>query len=79
MSNFPAKGIGAVYTDHLAKHGYDVILVARNEAGLTALFRAPRPWHGCSGRSPSSRSDVEIGPRSRWWHGRFGSRKEQNN
>ncbi len=32
-----STGIGAVYADHLAKRGYDLILVARNEAKLTAL------------------------------------------
>ncbi len=30
-------GIGGVYADRLAKRGYDLILVARNEAKLTAL------------------------------------------
>lgn len=32
-----STGIGAVYADRLAKRGYDLILVARNEARLNAL------------------------------------------
>src|SRR6266849_4751314 len=32
-----SSGIGAVYADRLAKRGYDVILVARNEARLKSL------------------------------------------
>ena len=32
-----SSGIGAVYADRLAKRGFDLILVARNEARLTSL------------------------------------------
>src|SRR6266404_6328983 len=32
-----SSGIGAVYADRLAKHGYDLILVARNEERLKSL------------------------------------------
>jgi uncharacterized protein len=32
-----STGIGAIYADRLAKRGYDLILVARNEARLNAL------------------------------------------
>jgi uncharacterized protein len=32
-----SSGIGAVYADRLAKRGYDLILVARNQNRLAAL------------------------------------------
>jgi uncharacterized protein len=32
-----STGIGAVYADRLAKRGYDLIVVARNEARLKEL------------------------------------------
>jgi short-subunit dehydrogenase len=32
-----STSIGAVYADRLAKRGYDLVLVARNEARLRAL------------------------------------------
>jgi uncharacterized protein len=32
-----STGIGAIYADRLAKRGYDLILVARNQSRLTAL------------------------------------------
>src|SRR6266850_7350124 len=43
-----SSGIGAVYADRLAKRGYDLILVARNEARLEALSARLR---GETGRS----------------------------
>lgn len=32
-----SAGIGAIYADRLAKRGYDLIFVARNEARLKSL------------------------------------------
>jgi short-subunit dehydrogenase len=32
-----SAGIGAIYADRIAKRGYDLILVARNEKRLNAL------------------------------------------
>ena len=40
-----STGIGAIYADRLAKRGYDLILVARNEQRLNAAAErcAPKP------------------------------------
>ncbi len=43
-----SRGIGAVYADRLAKRGYDLILVARSEAPLTALSTRLRSETGRS-------------------------------
>jgi hypothetical protein len=34
-----STGIGAVYADRLARRGYDLIIVARNQEKLNALAR----------------------------------------
>ena len=41
-----SSGIGAIYADRLAKRGYDLILVARNETRLAALARRLRDETG---------------------------------
>jgi hypothetical protein len=43
-----SSGIGAIYADRLAKRGYDLILVARNQGRLTALAQRLK---GETGRS----------------------------
>jgi NAD(P)-dependent dehydrogenase (short-subunit alcohol dehydrogenase family) len=37
-----SSGIGAIYADRLAKRGYDLILVARNQSRLAALAQRLR-------------------------------------
>ncbi|AJK49473.1 SDR family NAD(P)-dependent oxidoreductase [Burkholderia plantarii] len=53
MSKLPAvlitgasTGIGAVYADRFARRGHDLVLVARNQARLTALAERLRAEHG---------------------------------
>ena len=41
-----SSGMGAVYADRLARRGYDLVLVARSEAGLEAVARRVREETG---------------------------------
>ncbi len=41
-----STGIGAIYADRLAKRGYDLILVARNEHRLNAVAKRLRAETG---------------------------------
>ena len=41
-----SSGIGAVYADRLARRGYDLILVARNEKRLETITARLRPETG---------------------------------
>src|SRR5689334_14882268 len=43
-----SSGIGAIYADRLAKRGYDLIVVARDEAKLQALSDRLSPETGHS-------------------------------
>jgi uncharacterized protein len=53
-----SAGIGAIYADRLAKRGFDLILVARNEARLKALSARLRDETGRSvGVLPADLSD----------------------
>src|ERR1700677_3570028 len=45
-----STGIGAIYADRLARRGYDLILVARDEARLNALAARLREAAGVAGR-----------------------------
>ena len=53
-------GIGGVYADRLAKRGYDLILVARNEDRLTALARGLENETGRSMSHPF-RYEIQLG------------------
>jgi short-subunit dehydrogenase len=53
-----SAGIGAIYADRLARRGFDLILVARNEARLRAVLARLRDETGRSvGVLPADLSD----------------------
>ena len=52
-----STGIGAIYADRLAKRGYDLILVARNEQRLNAVAERLRAETGRAGHRPGCRSE----------------------
>jgi len=61
-----SSGIGAVYADRLAKRGYDLILVARNQNRLAALRQRLENETGRSvERSQSISTTRRIWPESR--------------
>ena len=58
-----SRGIGAVYADRVAKRGYDLILVARDEARLKALCaRLASETNGMDPSSPNrhQRARLEV-------------------
>jgi short-subunit dehydrogenase len=62
-----SSGIGAVYADRLARRGYDVVLVARNEQRLPALATRLRADTGRAVRvakadlsEPGLRDELQI-------------------
>lgn len=56
-----SSGIGAVYADRVAKRGYDLILVARNQNPLAALGPAFGKRDRPVGRDDHSRSQRQDG------------------
>ncbi len=52
-----SSGIGAVYADRLAKRGYDLILVARNEQRLNAVASRLRRGDWPSGNGAARRPE----------------------
>jgi short-subunit dehydrogenase len=57
-----SSGIGAIYADRLARRGYDLILVARNQSRLEALAAGLRNETGRSVDVVSAdlNDDVEL-------------------
>ena len=52
-----SSGIGAVYADRLARRGYDLLLVARNQERMDESGRETCRGHGQQNRGPDRRSD----------------------
>jgi len=58
-----STGIGAVYADRLARRGYDLILVARNQQRLSALARKLAAETGRSVKTVTADLATHIGVR----------------
>jgi short-subunit dehydrogenase len=60
-----SSGIGAIYADRLAKRGYDLILVARNQSRLAALAQRLKNETGRAVETPPISTTERTWPGSR--------------